>query len=309
MKIKQNFRVMEEANPDGGGGAGGGTLMGGDITPPAGGTPDPTPTPNPDPTPAPEAAEWMKGFELDADLSSDPSLKAIQDVPSLIKSYVHAQRKMGSDKTVLPNKDSSNEEWLGLYHKLGMPTEFDKYGVAAGEDAVTTEEFTSEFAKTAFENNILPDQANKMLAFVNEQANAEATRMAEHQAEAKNEGINKIKEEWGDAFDENLHKAKLAVKEFGGDELSNYLNETGMGDDPNLVKVFAKIGKEFFKEDNFVGGDKPAYAMSPQEALAKIGSIQGDMNGAYYNAGNADHKRTVDEVNKLFQIAHAKRAV
>jgi hypothetical protein len=307
MKIKTTtFRLMEEAGAEGGGG--GGTLMGGDFTAPAEPAPEAPPA---EPAPAEggfTAPSWMEGLEVDAELAGDPSLKAIQDVPSLIKSYVHAQKKMGMDKAVLPTKDSSNEEWMSLYHKLGLPTEFDNYGVEAGEDAATSEEFVNEFAKTAFENNILPQQAQSLLKFVNEQANTQANLLQEQQQEALSNGINAIKEEWGDAFDENVHKAKLAVKEFGGEELSKYLNETGMGNDPQLIKAFSKIGKEFFKEDNFAGGEKPAYAMSPSEAQEKIGKIQGDYNGPYYNSMNPDHKRVVAEVNKLFQIAHAKGA-
>jgi hypothetical protein len=281
------------------------TLMGGGL----GGDPAPTDPPPAEPAPTDFVApEWSNGFEVEQELLSDPSLKAIQDIPSLIKSYVHAQRKMGADKTVLPSKDSSNEEWLSLYHKLGLPTEFDNYGVQAPEEAVTSEDFVNDFSKLAYDNNLLPQQANAMLAFVNEQAKAQADRMQHESQTRLDESIAKIKEEWGDSFDENVHKAKLIVKEFGGEEFSNYLNETGLGNDPQLIKAFAKMGRAYFKEDNFQGKEKPAYAMAPAEASEKINNIMGDFDGPYYNAAHPDHSRIVNEVNKLHQILAAKTA-
>lgn len=306
MKIRQNFRVMEEAGLEGGGG----TLMGGELG--AGDTGNvstpPDITTDTGTSSGIHIPEWMNGMDIEQDLAGDPSLKAIKDVPSLIKSYVHAQRKMGADKTVLPNKDSSNEEWLNLYHKLGLPTEFDNYGVNAPEEAVTSEEFINDFAKLAYENKLLPDQANSLLAFVNEQTKAQMELQQAQQQEMLNEGISRIKEEWGEAFEQNVHKAKLAVKEFGGEELSNYLNETGLGNDPQLIKAFAKMGNAYFKEDNFQGKEKPAYAMAPAEAQEKINNIMGDFDGPYYNGMHPDHKRIVDEVNKLHQILAAKSA-
>ena len=248
------------------------------------------------------APEWMSGFEVDSDLAMDPSLKAIQDVPSLIKSYVHAQRKMGADKTVLPNKNSTKEEWMQLYQKLGMPTDFNEYDLKAAEENAFKDEVMSEFKKTAFEHNVLPDQAQAMYDFLNNQAIQEATRMQEAQQQKLEEAITGLREEWGEAFDQNVHTAKLAVNEFGGDQLKQYLNDTGLGNDPNIIKVFNEIGKQFFKEDNFSAESKPAYSLSPAEAQQRINEITGDMNGPYYNSMHPDHKRIVEEVHKMFQI-------
>lgn len=258
---------------------------------------------NPAPSDAPSAPEWLSSFEgIDPEIAGDTSLKAIQDVPSLIKSYVHAQRKMGADKVVVPNKNSTNEEWLGFYHKLGLPTEFDAYNVNAPEKSVLKQELAEAFKKTAYENRLLPDQAQAMFDFLNNHTSQEMERMQHSQEEELNQKINGLKEEWGEAFEKNVHTAKLAVNEFGGEDLKAYLNETGLGNDPNIIKVFNEIGKKFFAEDNFQGESKPAYSLSPDEAQQRINEIQGDFNGPYYNSMHPDHKRIVDEVGKLFQM-------
>lgn len=250
--------------------------------------------------------EWVTGIEgidaLGSDILGDPSLKAIQDVPSLLKSYVHAQKKMGADKVVLPNKNSTNEEWLSLYHKLGLPSEFDSYEVDRGEDSILQDDFYNEFKQMAYENKVLPSQAQALFDFVNSKTNTQYQDMQETQQSKVEEGISGLKEEWGEAFDQNLFKAKAAVNEFGGEDLKNYLNESGLGNDPNLIKAFAKIGENFLKEDSFEEQGKPAYAMSPAEAQEKANAHMADFNGAYYNSSHPDHKRVVDEVNKMFQV-------
>lgn len=251
--------------------------------------------------------EWAKGFEgLDSELLGDPSLKAIQDVPSLIKSYVHAQKKMGMDKAVLPNKNSTKEEWLGLYHKLGLPAEFGEYEFKSPEETVFKDEMLEAFKETAYNNNLLPDQASAVLDFLNNYTSEEASKMQATQEEQTQAAIGDLKNEWGDAFEQNLRKAKLAVQEFGGDELRNYLDQTGLGNDPQIVKVFSQIGDSFFKEDSFGTEGKSSYAMAPDEAQAQINKIMGDFDGPYFNSQHPDHNRIVNEVNKLYKAIYRK---
>ena len=287
----------------------GSTLMGGSVTPPEDGSADnPQDGSTVSAAPAETAStlpEWMSGFEVDSDLAGDPSLKAIKDVPTLIKSYVHAQRKMGADKAVLPNKNSTNEEWMQLYHKLGLPTDFGEYSVNAEENAIG-EEFTEAFRKTAYDNKLLPEQANALFDFVNTQVREENQRIQQGQEDDLSQGINNLREEWGEAFDQNVFKAKAAVKEFGGEDFQKYLNDSGLGNNPELIKIFSKIGSEFMKEDNFEGSARPAYAMSPSDAQAKINQITGDFAGPYYNSAHPDHKRIVDEVAKLYEVMARK---
>ena len=246
--------------------------------------------------------EWMSGFEVEQDIAADPALKPIKDVPSLVKSFVHSQRKMGADKTVLPNKNSTKEEWLQLYQKLGLPSEFDEYSFEKPEGASFDEHFDKSFRERAYENNLLPDQAQAMYEFITNETQGRMSAAQEEQANQAEAALNALKQEWGDAFDRELGVAKLAVKEFGGDDFINYLNESGLGDNPNLIKVFSNIGKQYFKEDTFKTESKPAYGLSPQEASEKIKAIQTNYDGPYYNKAHPEHNKIVNEMSKLFEV-------
>lgn len=250
--------------------------------------------------------EWAKDLEIENDLLGDPSLKAIKDVPTLVKSYVHSQRKMGADKTIIPTKNSTEEEWAQFYAKLGLP-EFEQYDFSKPENDATDDAFREGFKKLAHENKLLPHQAEAMYNYISEQASERSQTLEAHQSEAVEKAMGALKESWGENFDNELRMAKLAVKEFGGDEFISYLNESGLGNNAEIIKLMNKVGKQFFKEDSFNAESKPAYAHSPAEAQEKINKIMGDFQGAYYNKNHPDHSRIVKEVEKLYQIKAAAK--
>jgi hypothetical protein len=64
------------------------------------------------------------------------------------------------------------------------------------------------------------------------------------------------KEFGGDTFDANLGKAKSAIDKFGTPELKKLLNETGIGNHPEIVRFAFRVGK-LIAEDN-PGGDVKA---------------------------------------------------
>jgi hypothetical protein len=208
---------------------------------------------------------------------------------------------MGADKITLPNKNSTGEEWLQLYHKLGLPTEFGQYEVKAEKQAITPE-FMEDFRKTAYDQKLLPEQANAIFDFINNKVSEEQERAFSGSQEEITKGIEGLKQEWGDAFEQNIIKAKVTVKEFGGEQFQKYLNESGLGNNPELIKVFTKIGENLLKEDKFTGEAKSAYALSPSAAQEKINQYTSDFSGPYYNSMHPDHNRVVSEVSKMFEV-------
>lgn len=77
--------------------------------------------------------------------------------------------------------------------------------------------------------------------------------------EAQNEAYGKIREGWRNevAQDKNLSNyaevVGKAMQTYGSEELKKVLNETGLGDNPELARFFYKIGQTV-KEDKIVTG-------------------------------------------------------
>lgn len=62
------------------------------------------------------------------------------------------------------------------------------------------------------------------------------------------------KEIGGDKLTANLSAAQRALEQFGDPELKEYLDSTGLGNHPALVKAFIKVGKAMSEDKVVTGG-------------------------------------------------------
>ncbi len=105
-------------------------------------------------TPPPKFWEAFQTPEL----KDNASVKKFNDVESLAKSYVNLEKTFGKDKITVPDQHATDEDWRGVFSKLGLPENPDKYELKAdGLDP----EFIKEFKKTAHESGMLPRQVQK----------------------------------------------------------------------------------------------------------------------------------------------------
>lgn len=263
--------------------------------------PAPTPTSTEPQAPAPtqtQVADWRAS--LDPDLVSDPSLGAIKDVNSLAKSYVHAQKMIGKNKITIPDEHGTEDDWKQVYHKLGLPETMDKYNVNFGE-AQYDEEFKKGYLEAAYKNGVLPKQAEAMFNYWNtqvEQANSTYETTAQ---KSREEQINSLKQEWGNGFEKKVEIARTALRQFADEATIEYIEKSGLGNDTNLVKLFAKIG-ESLNEDSFKSDVVKHLGMTKEEAKSKIDTMMGDFTHPYYNIDHPNHKAAVADMQKYYEV-------
>lgn len=116
-----------------------------------------------------------------------------------------------------------------------------------------------QFAEVAKELNLSQDQAQKIIDKV---APAMQARQAEQLQAARTqwaEDAKADKEFGGEKLAENLAVAKKAMDTFGTPELRSLLNDSGLGNHPELIRFMYRAGKAI-SEDTFVnsGGAAPA---------------------------------------------------
>lgn len=144
----------------------------------------------------------------------------------------------------------------------------EKYEFKAAEGAELDTEALKDFEPLARELNLNQEQAQKLvdmygtklLPMVQKQQ-AEAWQK---QTEGWAESVKADKEIGGDKLNSNLSAAQRALEQFGTPELKEYLNGTGLGNHPELVKTFIRIGKAM-SEDNMVTGKE-----SGQRSAAEV---------------------------------------
>lgn len=284
---------------------------------PAGNAPAPAPTtalatpiPEAPAAKAPEgpsnsypATDWR--HTLPDDVREEASLKLMQDVPSLAKSYLHAQKMVGANKVPLPGKHATEDDIQRFYDQIGRPA-LDKYEVKAPKDAKFVDDgFLKELIPIAHKSGVLPAQLEKILSWYEEKAGASATaHKAQVEVQTK-EQLGGLQKEWGKAYDQKLGYAKHLLKEKGDPTLMNWLEQTGAGNSPEVIKFLAKLGEDLYKEDNIVNGvpaGKNLY--SPSEAMKQANNIMADAAHPYNNPAHPNHAAAVREVSDLFQMAY-----
>lgn len=127
-----------------------------------------------------------------------------------------------------------------------------KYELKAPDGQQFDAEIVTSFSEIARELNLTQEGAQKVLDTM-------APKMAERQMAQ----LEAIRSQWteaskgdkefgGDALAENLSVAKKALDSFGTTELRALLNESGLGNHPEIIRFMYRAGKAI-SEDRYVG--------------------------------------------------------
>lgn len=246
-------------------------------------------------------ADWR--VALPEDLRSEPSLQTIHDINALAKSYVSAQKMIGRPAVGIPDKHATEDDWKAVFNKLGNPEKVEDYDPRLPEGSSFDPEFLDNFKQAAWSHGVLPKQASSLLQWYNNYSQSmveKATAQAEEQRQANTAAL---KQEWGEAFSQNLALAQDAARHVGDDALLDALDETGAGDNPAVIKAFAKIG-QMLREDKVIGENVGEAKSTPAEALKKAQEILGDAEHPYHNKQHPNHKRAVEEVQAYYRAAY-----
>jgi hypothetical protein len=110
-----------------------------------------------------------------------------------------------------------------------------------------------------------------------------------------------LKQEWGFDYDKNLRAAQRAIDVYGDDDLKQLLNGPA-GNDPAIVKLFARLGGEV-TEEMAKNTQNNKLSVSPLDAKQEIEQIMTDTKGPYFDASHKDHLATVEKMRQLHEKA------
>lgn len=252
--------------------------------------------------------DWKEG--LPEDIRGDPSLESINDITSLAKSYIHGQKLIGHDKVPLPHEGSDQAVWDEFFKRVGRPDGADSYNLqdpdGMPEGLTLDTEIQGGYKSKAFELGLTSKQAEGLYQWY-------AGIMRDLYMDQERTGqidLTKaettLRSKWGGAYDRNMSLVTALVKRFGGDDVLKWVNESGLGADPNFLIMMGSIGEQF-GEDRLVGDGTLTFAgqMSPEEAQKAINDLKLDKTfmDAYLNKDNPGHDAAVKKMFDLRQHA------
>jgi len=268
------------------------------------------PAPEAKPESATQTPDWHRLPEdwastLPEDLKDHASLKTMHDIPTMVKSFIEAQKMVGKNKIVIPDQHGSEEDWQKVYKKLGLPETLEEYELEIDHGGKLDEGFLTKFKEAAHKNGILPKQASAVMDWYLEQYKGISETNADEAVKEREEGFKKLDMEWGDSYRKNMVAAELALKDFSSDDVADYAQQKGWTQDPMFIKLLAAVGNST-KEAELTGklprGDMEA--KSPEEARQEITDIQSDLGHPYYDVKHPNHKSAVASMENLYKYAY-----
>jgi len=142
----------------------------------------------------------------------------------------------------------------------------ENYAFTAPEGTAIDDAVIGAFSEVAKELNLPQEQAQKVL---DKMAPVIAARQLEQVQAARTEWAEtaKVDKEFGgDKLTENLGTAKKALDAFATPELRALLEESGLGNHPEVIRVFYRAGKAI-SEDRFVSGQGGKAGTDPAKRL------------------------------------------
>ncbi len=147
--------------------------------------------------------------------------------------------------------------------KEGAP---EKYEFKLPEGAQVDEALLGKFTPLAKELNLSQEGAQRLVDLYTEAQGQAMKTVTDHWANLNQEWVGKVNSdaEYGGAnLDKNVAIAKKAIDAFGTPELKDALNLTGVGNHPEIVRFFYRVGKAI-SDDKFDTGN--AKTNAPRDA-------------------------------------------
>lgn len=161
--------------------------------------------------------------------------------------------------------DALAQAYLDAQGKIPqVPESADAYEIESDE---SNEQLVGEFKNYAHEIGLTQEQAKKLVDF----NNGKLASLTE-QANAKHkEAMDALKSEWGTAWDQNIDNSRKAVSlvEKSVPGLKEFLDSTGLGDNPTMIKAFADIGKRM-GEGEFVKGEHKDHKRTTRDGRSML---------------------------------------
>ena len=231
----------------------------------------------------------------------EKSLQNFANMDDFVKSYLHSQKLVGSEKINVPNKYATDEDWKEVYKKLGTPENADGYKYDLPEDHRIEDDTLKSFSNEAVKLGLLPHQAQGIMKYYNSVINEGMNDQTAQMNVAHEESVKELRKEYGATFDRQIQSAKnLAHATLGKEFVTDTILQDGsrLGDNPQVIKAFVNLANKL-SEDVMVKGDSVPFLTVP-EINKQITALQQE-GSAYWDKRNPGHTEAVEEVAALIR--------
>lgn len=257
-------------------------------------------------TPNPEA--WRE--LVPEALRNEPSFANIKDIPDWANQFNNLQKLVGQDHMATPKETWEPEQWAEFYDATGRPKTAAEYRALADtdRDALGLTEDTLKATQEAFHKaGLSQSQMDGVLGHYQETISAQIKDHTDRTEQVRITAENDLKAEFGDKYDSTVDIANSVVKEFGDKDFEAYLETTGLGNNPAMVKMLAKLGSTML-EDKADGPGQNLNISEQTRAKQSIAALRLEQPfmDKWTNKNAVGHKEAVAKMDSLREVAFAE---
>jgi hypothetical protein len=237
---------------------------------------------------------------LPEELRQEACLNTINNLSTMVKSFVSAQKMVGKNKIALPGESSTPEEWNAFYSALGRPEKAENYsveGIELPEGVTLDDESVNAFREFCFENGMSQKVFEQAVAWDIKriQSGQEAATRAHNQEHDAT--VAKLKAQYGNNFDARVAQVDKALTTFG---IKDIFIERGLTNNYQIFEALANIGASI-SESKLKVGDVPQNFSTPKQQLD---DLYADRNGPLYDPNHPRHEQAVAEARRLIALVN-----
>lgn len=168
---------------------------------------------------------------------------------------------------VQPVQEQQQQQGEGQQTEEQVPEQYADFAFEEGKALDTG--LADDIKATAKELGLTQSQAQKLADLALKRTESAQSQQAEMLAQARDEWAGQAKadkEFGGDAIEANLATARKALDTFGTPELKALLNESGLGNHPEVIRFFYRSGKAI-SEDRVIRGGAAGQPTDPAKRL------------------------------------------
>lgn len=193
-----------------------------------------------------EAATTTAPIQTDGQVSTATDAPAEGQTPAASAPVATQQTASdGQNQVAAPAEPAKTEA------APAAPVAPEKYEFKAPEGQDFDPSVISAYSEVAKELNLPQDAAQKIIDKIAPVMAEKNARILEEARTTWGDAAKSDKEFGGEKFDANLAVAIKAMNAFGTPELRTLLNESGLGNHPEVIRAFYRAGLKI-SEDNFV---------------------------------------------------------
>lgn len=128
----------------------------------------------------------------------------------------------------------------------------------------------TEFKGLAKELGISQEAAQKLIDLQSSMESKRAESLQQMVADQSQQWADQVKSDpeiGGEHYDKSVQLAVKTIETFGSPELRTLLNDSGLGNHPELVKFCHRIGKAISEDTLVMGGNQAPAKLTPEEIM------------------------------------------